>query len=89
MTRVSADPVQDYAVMGAAELVETLGSPEENGLSRCVVMRTKERALPEALAAAGIEFTREEAGRYAVLAFAPPLVSPSFATQLGVATTRF
>ena len=67
MVRVSADPVQPYAAMGAAELVDELaGSPP--GESRCVVMKSKETALPVLLSSAGLELTRLDAGRYSVLA---------------------
>ncbi|MFH1864554.1 MAG: glycosyltransferase family 39 protein [Candidatus Eisenbacteria bacterium] len=66
MVRVSADPVQPYAAMGAAELLAELsGSTRER--SCCVVMKTKETALPELLTGAGLDITRRETSRYAVL----------------------
>ena len=67
MVRVSADPVQPYAAMGAAELAGVL-SESPPGEFRCVVMRTKETALPALLAGAGLDLTRLDVGRYSVLA---------------------
>lgn len=71
MVRASADPVQHYAAIGAAELVAEL-SETAGGRSCCVVMRAEETALPELLAGAGLVPTRQEVGRYVVLTVAPP-----------------
>ena len=71
MVRASADPVQPYAAMGAAELVAELSEPPL-GRARCVVTKKKETALPELLTSAGLEVVRRESGRYAVLTVSPP-----------------
>ena len=84
MTRVSADPVRDYAAMGASELTSELSScagDQDRAGSCCVVMAAGELALPEMLSAAGIRFTRKETGRYAVLAIGPSVGSPSDTAQ--------
>ena len=71
MVRVSPDPVQPYAAMGAAQLVAEL-SESTRGKFRCVVMKDKEDALPELLSGAGLDLTRLEVGRYSVLAVRAP-----------------
>ena len=70
MVRASADPVQPYAAIGAAELVAELS---ETAVRRscCVVMRSKEKTFPKLLAAAGLVPARQEVGRYAILTVAP------------------
>jgi len=80
MVRVSADPIEDYAAMGASELIDLLSQGPPPGDAdaadaafgtRCVVTRTNESALPKQMTDAGISFERREVGRYAVLALAP------------------
>jgi 4-amino-4-deoxy-L-arabinose transferase-like glycosyltransferase len=81
MIRVSPSPEGTPAAIGAAQMVKQLSGiaacTDTGGgpLPSCVVMKKGERKLPEMLSAAGVEFTREEAGRYAVLAVGPPPAS--------------
>jgi 4-amino-4-deoxy-L-arabinose transferase len=70
MTRVSADPVQPYAAMGAAELVAELSGPEREE-SACVVTKARYVELPALLEEAGLTFATTEVGEYAVLAVRP------------------
>ncbi len=79
MVRASADPVRDCAAIGAAELVAEL-SETPGGRSCCIVMCSKEKALPELLAGAGLVSTSQEVGRYVVLTVAPPRAEGADAT---------